>query len=211
MSENSHGWATPAPAGLVALAMACFVFFALLTGNITPSAAGLMGIWLLGGFLVQILTGIIELKEGNIVGGNIFVFFGAFAMLVAGLELILKYFAAINGWKIDTHVDGWGWLPLAAALTLWAPAYLKSQKCMFGVVICLVPAVWIIALVDMGVWPHEMAPIAGWLFLAGGIFGIYTCAAVILNSSFGRTILPMGAPFIKPLPAASSISNSKSA
>ncbi|MDF9409653.1 MAG: hypothetical protein A4E52_01665 [Pelotomaculum sp. PtaB.Bin013] len=211
MSEKSHSWATPSPAGLVALAMACFTFFALLTGKITPASSGLMGIWLLGGFAVQIIVGIVELKEGNILAGNIFTFFSAFFMLVTGLEFIFKFFASVNGWKIDAHVDGWGWLPLAAAVTLWAPAYLKSPKCLFGVVISLTPALWIISFMDMGVWPHEMAPIAGWLAFSGGTFGVYTSAAVILNTAFGRSILPMGAPFIKPQPVSNPVSGSKSA
>ena len=38
MSSNEHNtWASPAPAGLVALAIACFCFYALLAGKVDHS------------------------------------------------------------------------------------------------------------------------------------------------------------------------------
>lgn len=211
MSDNKQDWANPSPAGLVALAMATYVFFALLTGRITHSCLGLMGVWLVGGFVVQVIVGVVELKKGNALGGNLFTFFSAFFMMVSGLNMIFKFFAAINGWKMDAHVDGWAWLALAAATTIWAPAYLKAPKSLFGVVVCLTPALWIIALMDMGVWSAATwAPIAGWLALFGGSFGIYTSGAIILNTSFGRTVLPMGVPFIKQQSVSGSASSSRS-
>jgi len=208
---DSQKWANPSPAGLVALAMSTYCFYALLTGKVGHSCIGLMGVWLLGGFVVQVIVGIIELKNGNSLGGNLFTFFSAFFMMVTGANFILKFFAAEHGWQMDARIDGWAWLSLAAAVTLWAPAYLKTPKSLFGVVISLTPALWVIAFMDMGVWPAKTwAPIAGWLALIGGSFGIYTSAGIILNTAFGRTVLPMGAPFIKSQPASSSVSNSKS-
>lgn len=204
MSAHGGGFANPGPAGLVALAMACFVFFALLTGQTTPACLGLMGIWLLGGFVVQVIVGIIEILSGNTTGGNVFTFFSAFFMLVTGLELIFKFFAIQNGWKIDARVDGWAWLALSSALTLWTPAYFKSPKSLLMVVLLILPALWIVTFTDMGVWPKTLSPIAGWFLFAAGWLGLYTSAAVILNTAFGRTILPMGAPLIKPQPVPAS-------
>lgn len=201
MSGHGGGWANPGPAGLVALAMACFIFFAIQTGQVTGAAIGLMGIWLLGGFVVQVIVGVLEILEGNTTGGNVFTYFSAFFMLVTGLELIFKYFAAVNGWELDTRVDGWAWLALSSALTLWAPAYFKSPKTLLAVVLALLPALWIVTFTDMGVWPRTMVPIAGWSLFVAGWFGLYTSAAVILNTAYGRTILPTGAPLVKPQPS----------
>ncbi|WP_078060413.1 acetate uptake transporter family protein [Desulfotomaculum copahuensis] len=204
---KGHDWANPGPAGLVALAMACFVFYALLTGKVTAGVSPLMGIWLLGGFVVQLCVGLIELKEGNSTGGNVFTFFSAFFMLVTGLELILKFFAATNGWKIDARIDGWAWLALAIALTTWTPAYFKSPLTLCAVVVALDPALWIISLADMGAIARTPVPIAGVFLLIAGIFGLYTAAGVILNTEFGRTILPLGAPLIKPAPPSTTASH----
>lgn len=197
MSEHDNGWANPGPAGLTALAMACFIFFALLTGRTTPAGVGLMGIWLIGGFVIQIICGVMELLKGNTTGGNVFTFFSAFFMLATGIELIFKFFVGINGWKIDPHVDGWAWLALTLALTLWTPAYFKAAKSMLLLVVLVLPALWIITFTDMGVWPKTLSPIAGWFLLTAGVIAIYISAAIVLNTAFGKVILPIGAPRAK--------------
>ena len=99
-------WANPTPAGLVALAVACFGFFALLTGNVTSAAMPLLGFWLLGGFVIQIVVGVIDIKGGNSTGGNTFLFFSAFFMLVSGSEMIFKFLMANNKVILDAHIDG---------------------------------------------------------------------------------------------------------
>lgn len=196
MSAHEQSWAPAGAAGLVALAVACFTFFALLTGKVEHSALPIMGLWLIGGFVVQIVTALLELKEGNLLGGNVFTFFSAFFMLVTGMELILKYWAAHNSIAIDASISGWSWLAISAAITLWFPAYMTGPKSLCLTVAALVPALWIIAFKDLGIAPPTWAFVAGYLALAGGILGIYTSAAIVLNDKFAKTVLPMGAPFI---------------
>lgn len=70
--------ANPAPAGLIALSVACFTFFAALTGKISHDAYMQMGIWLLGGWLVQSYVAKAEYQLGSLTGGNVFMFFSAF-------------------------------------------------------------------------------------------------------------------------------------
>lgn len=198
MAEHGSGWANPGPAGLVALAMACFTFFALFTGKIEGSALPLLGIWLIGGFVVQVIVAVIELKEGAIVGGNVFLFFSAFFMLVTGLECLFKFWASTKGVAVDARIDGWAWTVLAVSLLLWTPAYFKSPLVMSLLVLALDIAVPVVALKDLGVIdPVIGSAIAGWFLLIGGIFGIYMAAGTVLNTAFGKQVLPLGAPIIK--------------
>jgi len=44
-NQDQKEWANPTPAGLVALAVACVCFFALLNGYVNPSAMPLVGCW----------------------------------------------------------------------------------------------------------------------------------------------------------------------
>lgn len=67
MSEKKE-WANPAPAGLVALAVACFIFYALLSGKVTVGALPLMGAWLLGGFLFRLSLELLNLKKETALG-----------------------------------------------------------------------------------------------------------------------------------------------
>jgi len=197
MSEHK-GWATPGPAGLVALAVACFGFYAILTGTVKGTAAPVLGIWLIGGFVVQIAVALIELKNGHVTGGNVFLFFSAFFMLVGGMEFIFKYFVALNAWKVDFTMDGWLWLPLFIALILWTPAYLKESPAVMSlVVLCLDVTVFFVTFMDMGKLAHHFAPTAGYFALTAGFGALWVASAGILNTAFGKTILPMPGPMIK--------------
>jgi len=50
-------------------------FFALLNGYVRGAdAIPLIACWLLGGFVVQIVVALIDLKEGKHAGGNTFIF-----------------------------------------------------------------------------------------------------------------------------------------
>ena len=141
---------------------------------------------------------IIELKEGATLGGNVFLFFSAFFMLVTGLELLFKFWMATKGIALDARIDGWAWLVLAVSLILWTPGYFKSPLVMTLLVLALDVALPLIALKDMGIMnPATAAPIIGIALLIGGSFGIYMAAGTILNTVFGRQVLPLGTPIIK--------------
>jgi succinate-acetate transporter protein len=199
MSEDGKGWANPAPAGLVALAIACFTFYALLSGTVKTGALPLLGCWLIGGFVVQFVVGVVELMEGNSTGGNVFLFFSAFFMLVGGLEFFVKYFAAANKWSIplDTHIDGWAWLAIAIALFFWAPAYFKGTSILALAVVVLEIGVILIAGMDIGWLGAAFKPLAAYCLLITGILALYLSSAIILNTAYGKTILPISGPWVK--------------
>ncbi|NLU50780.1 MAG: hypothetical protein GXX09_10330 [Syntrophomonadaceae bacterium] len=198
MSGHGGGWANPGPAGLTALAIACFTFYAVLTGKVDHSCIPLLGCWLIGGFIVQLIVGIVEILEGNLLGGNVFTFFAAFFMLTGGLEFFVKYAGAVNGWTIDARIDGWAWLVLSITLIIWTFGYLKTAPLALNmVVIALDVACPIVAFRDLGILGASYSAIAGNMLLLAGIFGIYVAAGIILNGSFGKTILPLGGPVIK--------------
>ena len=185
MEQKNNTWANPTPAGLVALAVACFGFFALLSGKVTKEALPLLGCWLLGGFVVQIVVAILDLKSNNTAGGNTFLYFSAFFMLTSGLECFLK---AKGG--VDVRMDGWAWLALSSVVTLWTPAFFKSPKILLGIVLILNVAVWSIAFIDLGIVARTFSYIPAYALLACGILGIYLSSAMVVNTTFGKDIYP---------------------
>ena len=196
MGTNETGgtvreWANPTAAGLVALAVACGCFFALLTGRVEPSAMPLVGCWLIGGFFVQIIVGLLDLKGGNAAGGNTFLFFSAFFMLVGGLEMLLKYNAIASGAPLDARIDGYAWAVLTLALYLWTPAFFVKFSLLSIVVALLDIALPFIALTDLGALPKEWARISAWSLLASGLVAIYLSAGIIVNGAYGRKIYPL--------------------
>jgi succinate-acetate transporter protein len=203
MSEaKAAEWANPAPAGLISLSVAVFMFYAMFSGSVNaPGCFPIMGFWLLGAFVVQIVTALIELKKGNLNGGNVFLFFSAFFCFTTGSELIFKYFAIVNQWApaYDGRVDGWSWLALGIALIPITICYLKkSPLSMNLMVLSLDFAVIFIVGMDLGIMDQAVyAPIAAYGCLSAGIFALYTVSAMFLNSNFERAILPMPGPMIK--------------
>ncbi|MEA2061063.1 MAG: hypothetical protein U9P10_11255 [Thermodesulfobacteriota bacterium] len=74
MAEQTHSFASPGPAGLGALAVATFGFSAVFLGKVSLGGIPLLAAWLIGGGIVQYTTAVIELKDHNITGGNVFLF-----------------------------------------------------------------------------------------------------------------------------------------
>ena len=188
-------WANPTPAGLVALAAACVAFFALLTGGVSASAMPLIGCWLLGGFVVQVVVGLLDLKSGNMTGGNTFLFFSAFFMLTSGLEMFFKHNAITAGAPLDGKIDGYVWAILALVLLLWTPAFCKKFSLLSVIVVILDVSLPCIALHDLKVLPADadkaVTLIAAWTLLAAGAVAVYLCSALIVNGAFGKKVYPL--------------------
>ncbi len=198
MSGNSHGWANPTAGGFAALGLALIGFYALFGGKVGHNALPLLGIWLLGGFVVQLAVGLIELKEGSTTGGNTFLVFSAFFALVGGISFIFKYFAAINKWPLDATIDGYAFLVLALLLTLWTPAFLKGSPMVLGVIIMILDVgLFFIGFMDLKVLTHAFALPTAYLCLIAGILSIYLSAAIVVNTAFSKAVLPVGTSIIK--------------
>ena len=196
MKETSHPtqvekWANPTPAGLVALAAACVCFFALLTGGVSASAMPLIGCWLIGGFVIQIVVALLDLKGGNLAGGNTFLFFSAFFMLVSGMEMLLKYTAITAGAPLDGKVDGYVWAALTLVVWLWTPAFFAKFSLLSVIVALLDVALPFIALTDLGRLPHDWAHISAWSLLASGAVAIYLSAATVVNGTLKKKVYPL--------------------
>ena len=184
-------WSNPTPAGLVALSVACFCFFAMLNGLVAPSAMPLIGCWLLGGFVVQFIVGLLDLKGGNYAGGNTFLFFSAFFMLVGGIEMFVKYNGIASGAPLDTRIDGYAWLALTLVVYLWTPAFLKQFSLLSLVVLALDVALPFIVLLDLKVLPQSFSWIPAYALLVSAVIAIYLSAALVVNTTFGKKIYPV--------------------
>jgi hypothetical protein len=196
---HEHSFATPAPAGLAALAVACFGFAAVFLGKVVPEGLPLLAAWLIGGGIVQYTTAVVELKDHNITGGNVFLFFSAFFMFAAALSVFGKFMMIKFGMKPAVYVEGWCWMAGAAFLTIVTPAYLKGNKIIFFLVVFVDIVLWLIVMLDMGIAPDPVLfkQLVAWLLIASGWMGIYISGAVLCNTVYGKPIFPLPTPFVK--------------
>ncbi|MEQ8173982.1 MAG: GPR1/FUN34/YaaH family transporter [Syntrophomonadaceae bacterium] len=198
MSSGEGGWANPGPAGLTALAVACFTFYAVLCGKVPGSALPFLACWLMGGFVVQLVVGIIELREGALLGGNVFLFFSGFFMLEGALEFWVETLGKAD--KAGAAIGGWAWLVLLITLVLWTAPYMKTSPAALSLaVIVLDIGVFFVTCDKLKILmdPHAAGMYGGYCLLITGILGIYVAAGIQINSAFGKQILPLGGPMIK--------------
>ena len=194
------GPASPAPAGLVAFAVACWTFAAVFLGLVPYEGLPALAAWLFGGFVVQIIVAKGELEEGNLVGGNVFCFFQGFFMLTSALSTLFKWLAPIlTSTPVDTKVEGFGWLVCAIALILWTPAYYKTSNGNFSIAVTVTDiALVLIALKDLAlITAPSVNLVIGILLFIPGALGIYVASAGILNATYGKPVLPLMKPFVK--------------
>ena len=198
MSNSSHSFASPAPQALGALAIACFIFFGLLTGKIGEESRLAVACWLFGGFVCQFVAAIIELKDKSLAGGNVMLLFSSFFMLVTALINLAEFVCHAKGIHFAMASDPYAWLVLAIVLTLFTPAYLVGSPVFLVALICADVALWFLVMLKFKILlpPSVAAPIAAYAILAVGIFGIYLATANIINTTFKRVIFPVGRPLV---------------
>ncbi len=194
MAEQTHSFASPGPAGLGALAVATFGFSAVFMGKVSLGGLPLLAAWLVGGGIVQYTTAVIELKDHNITGGNVFLFFSAFFMFGAALSVLAKFFMLYFEIPHSSYVEGWCWLAGAGFLTIVTPAYSKGPKPLFGIVVLIDLALWLIAGLDLGLLGAQFKTLVAIFLGLSGVLAIYTAGAVVNNAAFGRTVLPLFVP-----------------
>jgi len=195
---HEHSFASPGPAGLGALAVACFGFAAVFLGLVKVEGLPILFAWLVGGGVVQYTTAVIELKDHNITGGNVFLFFSAFFMFGASLSVLSKFFMIKFGMAPHAYVEGWTWMAGAGFLTAVTPAYAKSNALLFITVILIDIALWCIVFLDLGKMdPAIGKPIVAWILVFSGWAGVYLAGAVVCNTVYGKVIYPVPKPWVK--------------
>jgi len=197
---SQQGWASPGPAAMAALGVAAIGFGFSFLGKVPLEGVPLLAGWLVAAFIVQLLTAIVELKEGHMTGGNVMLFFSAFFMLATGIGMYVKYLMIGKGVIPYTVVEGYLWMSGALFLTLLTPAYARGSSALMFIMVCLVDVVlWMIVGMDTK-WlgnPAILKPIAGYLLILVGLCGNYLGAAAIVNGAFGKVLLPVPGPVVK--------------
>jgi len=200
MSTHGHSFVSPGPAGLAALAVACFGFGAVFTGKVGLGGLPLLAAWLVGGGIVQYSVAVMELKDHNMTGGNVFLFFSAFFMFGAALSTAAK-FLMLSGMLGDVQplvtVEGYCWAAGASFLTLVTPAYLKSPKPLCVIVLIIDVVLWMIVGLDLAILDASYKPIVGYLLFLAGAIALYLSGAIVNNHIYGRTVMPTFGSFLK--------------
>lgn len=179
--------ANPAPLGLGGFALTTFVLNVHNAGLIDIGAALPLGLFY--GGLAQLVAGFLEFRTGNTFGMTAFASYGAFWIALASMVLMEmnKVISpeATKGWLLVTLI---AWTIFTAVM--WIGTF-KHNKALIWIFTTLV-ILFVLLDVAVGTGNKTITRIAGWEGIFCALTAWYLMAALILNDSYGRTVLPVG-------------------
>lgn len=188
--DTGSAIANPAALGLGAFAMTTFVLSVINAGLVDEGAGPVvLALALFYGGLAQLLAGMWEFRKGNVFGALAFSSFGAFwlsyfyyvSFVAGGLAAIHEAGPATGlfllAWTIFT-----GYMMIAA---------FRESVAVLGVFVFLF--LTFIAL-TVGAFADNSTfnMIGGWLGIVTALIAWYTSFAIVINSTFKRTVLALG-------------------
>lgn len=177
----------PAPLGLGGFALTTFVLNVHNAGLVDIGAALPLGLFY--GGLAQLVAGFLEFRTGNTFGMTAFGSYGAFWIALASMVIM-----EMNKWIPAEATKGWLLVTLVAwtvfTFILWIATFKHSKALIWVFTTLLI----LFILLDVHVWTGSamLGKVAGWegIFCAGTAW--YMMAAIVINDSYGRAVLPVG-------------------
>ncbi len=190
MSEHNEikgALADPGPLGLTGFALTTFCLSAINAGLVSKDALGVViGLAIIYGGIAQLLAGMWEIKKNNVFGATAFSSYGAFWIAWAIFELgnIYKWF----------HVPEQGVLLFLVAWTIFTfYMWLGSFALNKALVVVFSGLLATFILLDLGAaGNHAAHTLGGYVGLFTAFAAWYASAAGILNTVYGRVVLPVG-------------------
>ena len=186
--------ANPAPLGLAGFGLTT-VLLSSINAGLLPADGGLTVVvptaFAFGG-LAQIIAGVLEYSNGNTFGMVAFTSYGAFWWWFAFMlwSINAKLLAPPAGAVVALALAVWGCFTFG----MWISTF-KSPKIIWTVFLLLWITFFLLAAGDFGM--ASMKHYGGYVGLLTGIAALYASFAEVTNGTYGRTVIPIGAPFVK--------------
>ena len=189
-AQSREGWtpADPAPLGLAAFALTTFVL-SMFNADLVNKAGEpvVLGLALAYGGVAQVLAGMWEFRTGNTFGAVAFTSYGAFWV---SFWALITFFAADipaehAGAAIGLYLISWG--------IFTAYMFVASLRTTGAVALVFILLTITFALLGIGNsgGNEGMVEVGGWFGLATAAAAWYASFAAVVNSTFGRTVLPV--------------------
>jgi len=185
------GWtpADPAPLGLAGFALTTFVL-SMMNANLVNFSKGLpvvLGLALAYGGIAQLLAGMWEFRNGNTFGAVAFSSYGAF--WISFFVLVQFDLAKIAPTEINSALGLylWAW----AIFTAWMTIAALRTTAAVALVFLLLTLTFVFLGIGNSGGHAGTIHIGGYLGLATAIAAWYTAMSAVVNSTWGRTVMPV--------------------
>jgi succinate-acetate transporter protein len=181
--------ANPAPLGLMGFGMTT-VLLNLHNAGIYTLGPMILGMGVFYGGLAQIIAGIIEFKKNNTFGATAFTSYGLFWLTFVFLKILPN--SDLWGAPSETIAIGFYLVMWGIFTSFMFVGTLNKNRALQVVFLSLAILFFLLAISDFtGV--ALITQIAGFEGIFCGSSAIYLAMAEVLNETYGKTILPIGA------------------
>lgn len=187
--------ANPSPLGLLGLAMVTLVACTQKLG-ITEGTAYIIPWAIFLGATAQFVAGLFDFKHNNTFGATAFCGYGFFWFGVAMTWMIGNgMFGMRPDAVIDIHQLGFAFLGYFIFTMYMTVGAMGANKVLF-IIFFLIDLLFLGLFMSTLGWGGEAWHVlAAYAELGIAIFSFYGSAATVLNTHYGYTVLPIGAPF----------------
>lgn len=180
--------ANPAALGLGGFALTTFILNVVNSGLISADNLGMvLPIGIFYGGLAQFCAGMWEFKRGDTFGATCFSSFGAFWIGIATMVILEStgVISPVPREGMAVLFIAWGIFTAYATI-----ASLRVNRAVTSIFVTLTILFFMLA---AGEWNVTVHKIAGYEGILCALIAWYTSAAVLINTLFGREIMPLGA------------------
>ena len=180
-------WGDPFPLGLASFGISALVLASVMSGMIDAAATpAVLSLALALGFLTEIVAGIIHFRRGETFPGLVFTAYAGFWLSYA---LLVQFYAPMVT-ADGAAVTGMFLLAWALFSTYMLLAALRTNTTTVAIFVLLCAVFYLAAL---GAFSEStgLGHLAGYVLVADAVLALYASAAVIVNTTWDRTVLPL--------------------
>lgn len=188
------GMANPAPWAVTAFATTSFMLGMFQTGLLNDAGVLIVlpAAFFFGG-LVQIIVAIMEFSRGNLFAGAVFGTYGPFWVIFGAFETL--YAASVPAAQLSSATSLF--LAVFAVVTFYLAIASLRTDLVLTVIIWLIFVGLVLLSIGAGATSSGLTKAGGWVVLVFAVLAWYHAAGDIIESTFGRKILPFGPPPVK--------------
>jgi len=183
--------ANPAPWAVTAFATTSFMLGMYQTGLLNSAGVAIVlpAAFFFGG-LVQIIVAVLEFSRGNMFGGAVFGTYGPFWVIFGAFETL--YAASVPAAQLSSATSLF--LAVFAVVTLYLAVASLRTDLVLTVILWLIFAGLVLLSIGAGASSSGVTKAGGWVVLIFAVLAWYHAAGDIIESTFGRKVLPFGRP-----------------
>lgn len=180
-------WGDPFPLGLASFGMSALVLASVMSGVIDAAATpAVLSLALALGFTTEMIAGVIHFRRGETFAGLVFTAYAGFWLSYA---LLVQFYAPMVT-ADGAAITGMFLLAWALFSTYVLLAALRTNTTTVAIFVLLC-AVFYLAAFGAFTENTGIGELAGYVLVLDALLALYASAAVIINTTWERTVLPI--------------------